>query len=319
MLWAIMGDNGNRSNCKTWKEDSMTRYVSAWLLVLAVTASPSADSPKFLSKEDEAMLKAVAFYASFDEEVKADKGGGERTLSTRFNHDTEKGQFVFEKGFNDKAFRIAKDKGISGGALECVDVLPRNGRIFFPAKGNIAFNKGGWGGAVSVWINTDPDKLLKTKFCDPIQITEKGANNGGIWFDFNDAMPRDMRHGAFPAVAEGQTPIKEDDPKAPMVRVPKVGFKNGDWHHVVLSWKNFDTGKAEAVSALYVDGKLIGEIKDREIGMNWDVNKAGIYVAVNFIGLLDELAVFERPLTAEEIARLHDQPGLLAALKKPRD
>ena len=74
-------------------------------------------------------------------------------------------------------------------------MLPRNGRIFFPAKGNLAFKKGGWGGAVSLWINTDPNTLLKTKFCDPIQITQKGANNGGIWFDFNDAKPRDLRMG----------------------------------------------------------------------------------------------------------------------------
>jgi hypothetical protein len=279
----------------------------AVLPAVAWTADPE--------KED-TMLKAVTLYASFDREVKADVGGGDLTLSTRFNHETEQGKFVFEKGFDAKAFRIARDKGRHGGALEAVDVLPRNGRIFFPARGNIAFNKGGWGGAVSVWINTDPDTLLKTKFCDPIQITEKGANNGGIWFDFNDAKPRDMRHGAFPAVAEGQTPIKEDDPKAPMVRVPKVGFKSGDWHHIVLTWKNFDTGKPDAVSALYIDGKLIGEIKDREIAMNWNLDKAGIYVAVNYIGLLDELAIFNRPLTAEEVLRLHDQPGLLAPLKK---
>jgi hypothetical protein len=150
-----------------------------------------------------------------------------------------------------------------------------------------------------------------------VQITEKGANNGGLWFDFNDAKPRDLRHGAFPAVAEGQTPIKEDDPKAPMVRVPKVGFKNGDWHHVVLSWSNFDTGKPDAVSQLYIDGKLIGEVKDREIAMKWDLDRAGIYVAVNFVGLLDEMAVFDRPLTADEVKQLKDKPGLLSALKKP--
>src|SRR5262249_32318084 len=48
----------------------------------------------------------------------------------------------------------------------------------------------------------------------------------------------------------------------------------------------------------------------------WDLDRTGIYVAVNFIGLLDELALFNRPLTAEEVARLHSAPGLLAPLKK---
>lgn len=276
---------------------------------LMVSWAPADDAPAPLQN-------AVTFYASFDEAVKGDVGGGDLTLSTRFNHETEKNKFVFERGFDDKKYKVARDKGIHGGALEASDVLPRNGRIFFPAKGNIAFKKGGWSGALSVWINTDPDKLLKTKFCDPIQITQKGANNGGIWFDFNDAKPRDMRHGVFPAVPEGQKPIAEEDPKAPMVRVPKVGFKSGDWHHIVLSWKNFDTGKKDSVSALYIDGKLIGEVKDYDLTMDWDIDKAGIYVAVNYIGLLDELALFNRALTADEVMQLKNKPGLLAGVKK---
>jgi hypothetical protein len=106
-----------------------------------------------------------------------------------------------------------------------------------------------------------------------------------------------------------------------MVRVKGVGFKSGDWHHVVVSWSNFDTGKKDAVAVLYIDGKRIGEVKDREIAMGWDADKAGVYVAVNYIGLLDEFALFSRPLTAEEVALLHKTPGLLAPLKKtnPRE
>jgi hypothetical protein len=264
----------------------------------------------------DALLRPVTFYASFDEAVKGDHGGGDLTVSTRFNHETEKGKFVFEKGFDAKVFRIAAGKGIHGGALEVVDVLPRNGRIFFPARGNLAYRKDGWGGAVSVWINTDADKLFKTKFCDPIQITERGANDGGIWFDFNDAKPRDLRMGLFPAVAAGEKPLAESDPMAPMVWVKGVGFKAGDWHHVVVSWDHLDTGKKDARADLFIDGKHRGTVADREIAMKWDVDRAGIYVAVNFIGLLDELALFDRALTAAEVTRLRDDPGLLAALKK---
>src|SRR5262249_18815564 len=69
------------------------------------------------------LKNAVALYASFDEAVRGDTGSGALELSTRFNHPTEKGQFVFEKGFSDKVFKIAKGKGIHGGALEVVDVL----------------------------------------------------------------------------------------------------------------------------------------------------------------------------------------------------
>jgi hypothetical protein len=248
--------------------------------------------------------------------VKGDFGGGELTLSTRFNHETEKGKFVFEKGYDPKVFRIAAGKGISGGALEVVDVLPRNGRIFFPAENNLAYKADGWGGSVSVWINTDPDKLLKTRFCDPVQITQRGANDGGIWVDFNDAMPRDLRMGIFPAVAAGAKPLAESDPQAPMVWVKSVGFKAGDWHHIVLTWEHVDSGKKDGRGHLYIDGKHRGTVADRELAMKWELDRTGIYIAVNFIGLLDEFALFDRPLTAVEVAGLHQQPGVLASLKK---
>jgi hypothetical protein len=264
--------------------------------------------------EDNSLGQAVMLYASFDEKVASDKGGG--PLRTRFNHPTEKGKFRYEPGFDAKVFRIAKGQGIHGGALEAVDVLPNYGRIFFPALGNLAFKNTGWGGAVSVWIKTDPDKLFKTPFCDPVQITQKGANNGGIWFDFNNARPRDLRMGTFAAVAEGRKGIGEDDPKAPMVRVPGVGFKQTDWHHVVLSWNNFDTGKADAVATLFIDGQRKGSVTDQVISMSWDLENTGIYLAVNFIGLLDEFAVFHRPLTDAEVTLLHRQPGALAKLKR---
>jgi hypothetical protein len=274
--------------------------------------SGSADA----QEDDAALRKAVTFYASFDDSVKGDFGGGELTLSTRFNHETEKGKFVFEKGYDAKVFRIAAGKGKSGGALEVVDVLPRNGRVFFPAKNNLAYKQGGWGGSVSVWINTDPDKLLKTRFCDPVQITQRGANDGGIWVDFNDAMPRDLRMGIFPAVAAGAKPLAESDPQGPMVWVKSIGFQAGEWHHIVLTWEHVDSGKKDGTAQLYIDAKHRGTVADRELAMKWELDRTGIYVAVNFIGLLDEFALFDRPLTAAEVARLHKQPGLLAPLKK---
>lgn len=273
--------------------------------------------PSFADEADEkAIRKAVTFYASFDDEVRGDFGGGQLTFDTRSNDPKEKGKFIFDKGFSDKAFRVAKDKGIAGGALEAVDTLPNNGRIFVPAKGNIAFKADGWSGSVAMWCKTDPDTMIKSRFCDPVQITQKGAGNGGLWFDFNDAKPRDLRHGAFPMIPEGKKGIGEDDPNAPMVRVPKVGWKKDDWHHVVLTFENLDTGKENAVTSLYIDGKLIGQVKDRAIAMGWEIEKAGIYVAVGYIGLIDEFAVFDRALTAAEVIALQKKPDLLSALKK---
>ncbi len=286
------------------------------LLALAIGASAVifAVTPSF-GGDDSALFKAVTFYASFDESLLPDVGTG--PISTRFTDEKDANKFIFEKGFDKNIFTIAKGKGVAGGGcLEVTDALPRKGRIFYPVKGNLAYQKGGWSGAASMWINTDPNTLFKLPFCDPIQITQKAAINGGIWFDFNDAKPRDLRMGVFPAVPDGTVGAKESDADAPMVRVPKVPFKVGDWHHVVLSWSNFDTGKKNALATLYIDGKKIGAVTDRAIAMDWDIDKAGVYTAVGYCGLLDEMALFNRALTAEEVAALHKMPGLLAALKK---
>src|SRR5262245_16926349 len=296
-------------NAPSESSDMRGRLIGSSVAVLLAGGFAMADEIE--------LRKAVLLYAAFDADVRADVGGGSREFGTRFGKPGEPKTYSFEKGFDARIFRIAKDKGIHGGALEATDVLPNNGRIFLPARGHLAFKKGGWGGAISVWMNTDPNQSLKTPFCDPIQITQKGANNGGIWFDFNNAKPRrDLRMGVFPAVAEGKKAAAEDDPQAPMVRLPGVAYRAGEWHHVVVSWKNFDTGKADAHADLYIDGKFIGAVKDRELAMDWDLDKAGIYVAVNYIGLLDELATFSRPLTPDEVTSLHRQPGILAPLRK---
>ena len=148
-----------------------------------------------------------------------------------------------------------------------------------------------------------------------IQITQKRAADGGLWVDFPDTQPRDMRLGVFRALAEGDQPVPESAAQAPIVRLAHVGFQAGDWHHVVMNWKNFDSGRRDAAASLHVDGRLIGELADREIAMKWDIRHTGIYVAVNYIGLLDELAVFRRSLIPAEIQLLRGKPDVLATLK----
>ncbi len=270
-------------------------------------------------REDD-LLKSVTFYASFDRSVNADFGGGDLSVSTRTNHKTEKGVFDYQKGYPEKAFRIAEGKGIAGGALEAVDILADNGRLYFPAKGNIDSRKVGWSGAASMWINVDPETQLKSRSCDPLQITPRSAGNGAIYFDFNDAKPtRNLRLGVFPVVTDS-SPMKKDsrETTSPMVWVDAPGFKAGEWHHIVVTWWNLDTGRNDGRAAFYIDGKLMGEIRDKDypLTMDWDPEKTRIYFAINLIGMMDEFAIFNRALTADDIALLRAKPGLLAALKK---
>ncbi|GIW81732.1 MAG: hypothetical protein KatS3mg105_3539 [Gemmatales bacterium] len=262
------------------------------------------------------ILDAVTFYASFDDDISGDVGHGTLTPKTRIGPPAEPDHQVHTEGYDPNVFRIVKDEGVHGGCLEAVDVLENYGRIYFPGLGNLPFRTGGWAGTLSFWLNTDPNELLKTPFCDPVQITQKNALDGGIWIDFNDNQPRDMRMGTIPVVRPGGRRYGNADPDAPMIWVRQVDFKEGDWHHLVCAWENFDTGQPDARAALYIDGQLMGEIAGRELAMEWELDKTGIYVAVSYIGLLDELAIFNRMLNADEVCWLRDHPGGLASLKK---
>ena len=255
------------------------------------------------------MLDAVIFYASFDKAVQADVGRS--VVRTRSGRPTEPAQWRFRDGYDESIYRIAPGGGVSGGALEALAAPENFGRFFFPGEGNLPYRAGGWGGSVSFWLDTDPDTLIRAPFSDPIQITQRGANDGGLWIDFPESSPRSMRLGAFPGVGRR---YKESDPDAPLVVVPSIGFHSGDWHHVAFTWSNFDTGRADARAALWVDGELKGEMADRDIAMGWDLARTGVYLAVNYVGLLDEVAIFSRALSGAEIRDLHGHPDALNKL-----
>jgi len=204
--------------------------------------------------------------------------------------------------------------GASGGALEAVDTLPDTGRIFYQAEGNLPYDPKGWSGTVSFWMKTNPDTMLKTRYCDPIQITQKGAGNGGLWIDFPDSSPRDLRLGAFQAAGAGRERVGESDAGPPLVVVSPVGFKETDWHHILFVWTGFDTERENAQATLYIDGVPQGSIGGRGITMDWNLTKTGIYVAVAYIGLMDELAILDRALNSDEITHLAAEPEVLTAL-----
>ena len=259
------------------------------------------------------MLDSVTFYASFDEEIRGDFGRGRLTPGMRYDDPSDPARKVFVDSIDRALYRISPN-GISGGALEGVGAPERNGRMYFPAEGNLPYRPDGWSGSVSFWLKTNPDTMLKTSFCDPVQITERGANDGGLWIDFPNTSPRDLRLAAFPSEGLGRRRYTEEEPDAPVVRVPRIGFQAGEWHHIAFVWRNFDTGRADGQAELFIDGGDCGGLSGRNLGMGWTIERTGVYFAVNYIGLLDELAIFDRDLTGEEVHELWRDPALLAGL-----
>src|SRR5438105_3669957 len=112
-----------------------------WTIALACCILIVAAIP--VSAGDDALKKAVTFYASFDESLTPEVGVG--TIKTRSGDPKEPAKLTFADGYDKNVYKIAKGKGVAGGGcLECLDVLPNRGRFYYPVKGNLAYKKGGW-------------------------------------------------------------------------------------------------------------------------------------------------------------------------------
>ena len=80
-------------------------------------------------------------------------------------------------------------------------------------------------------------------------------------------------------------------------------FDNSKWTHVVIIYKNLGTPTASY--ELFLDGNTMGKREGIDDPFNWESGKSNIYLGLGFVGRMDELAIFNRPLSNEEILQLH--------------
>ena len=282
------------------------------LLVLTVLCGGAHGDPP-ADATAAALRKAVTFYASFDEQTTADFGQGDLTLWTRYG-EAAKGTTLERHEIDAKRLRIVRAGGASRGALEFLDVIPNDGFVFFRARGKLLVKPGGWGGSMSIWLKCDPSKL-KTQYCDPMQIVGRRYNNGAVWTDFTPDRPRDLRLGLFPSLPEGQAGPEKAEKLQPIVRAKAPAIQPGKWHNLLMTWENFDTGRKDARATLYLDGAPIAQLVDQAGQMNWDLDRVRIFLGAALIGMIDEVTIFDHPLSSTEIADVASQPALFAGLK----
>jgi hypothetical protein len=154
-------------------------------------------------------------------------------------------------------------------------------------------------------MRLDPDKDLKPGYCDPIQITEKAWNDAAMFVDFDKDLPRDFRLGMFSDLKywnpENVPWEKWPVEKRPMVTVKNPGFTRETWKHVAFSFEGINAADPKSTqSSLYLDGKLQGVLQG-PMRFTWDPAKTAIMIGIEYIGDMDELMIFNRPLTAEEL------------------
>lgn len=247
---------------------------------------------------EDKMADDLLFYASFDNGTSADVAVGDKAIYTA---DVRKNIENAKPGLLSPDVVIAKGQGLSGDALD----FKKKGKmiIFFKAAKNMGYSKENWSGSVSFWLQLDPAKDLEPGYCDPIQITDVNYNDASLWVDFTKNNPRNFRLGVLGDLEiwnpEKLGPDENQDYLRRLVTVEQPPFNRGEWTHIVINFSGLNTDKGS--SELFVNGKSKGKVPPIQDPFTWNEERANIMLGLNYIGLFDELAVFNRPLSTKEI------------------
>ena len=247
---------------------------------------------------------ALTFWASFDKGTDADFAKGDKRIYTASSAERKDSK----PGLHAGETEIARGRGRRGG--NALRFIKKSGKdVFYKVAGNLDYRAENWNGTVSFWLQLDPQVDLGDWYCDPIQITEKAWNDAAIWVDFTkDERPKHFRLGVL-ADLKVWNPMNRDfdkmtPPEQPAFVITRPPFSRGKWTHVAIAFENFNTGKNNGVARLYLDGKLQGSVSGKNQVYHWDPEKAAIQLGLGYVGLYDDLTLFNRVLTDGEIQRL---------------
>jgi hypothetical protein len=292
---------------------------------LAATAIPAILAAAVLSAavdtgaavDEAALRKALTFHASFDGTVDAGYAIGDPKL---YWAPSLKQRQEARPGLPDGGGVVAaRGAGRFGDALH----FTKKGSpiVFFQGARNMPFEQANWTGTVSFWLKVDPRTDLEPGFCDPIQITPRAWNDAAFFVEFEkrpESIP--FRLGVY-ADLHVWNPEKRrfaDIPahERPLVTVENPPFGRDKWTHIAFSFQNFNTGRPDGIVRLYLDGKPHGELSPRQQTFTWDPEKNAIALGLSYIGFLDELSIFNRALSGEEIATVYGLKAALAPLAR---
>ncbi len=260
------------------------------------------------------LAESLTFHASFDNGPDADFASGDRAIysAPSFNEADQA-----RPGISVPDVEIVSGAGRFGDALRFGKKNTQ--ALFYKAKDNVAYSGTDIAGTVSFWLSLDPAVDLEPGYCDPIQVTDAAYNDAAVWVDFTDKNPRRFRLGVFGDLEawnpEKLPPDKNPDFEKRLVAVDEPPFSSGQWNHVVVTYSGLNSA-AGGTAELYLDGELQGTAEGISEPFTWDVEEAALRLGVNYVGLFDDLAVFDRALTGEEVAALHQLAGGVESLRE---
>lgn len=281
-----------------------TLAVTLLLLIIAFGCSnQKTESVKQENTDPNQELKsALTFYASFDNGIDADFAMGDKKLYTSPIKSIDSAK----AGLHKPDITIAANQGLLGDGLLFTE--RSSGYILYRSEQNISYSTEDWNGAISFWLSLDPATDLEPGYCDPIQITDVSYNDAAFWVDFTKENPRDFRLGVIgdrnawnpnPEGPDNENPIFIE--QLPVVKQPP--FAKGKWTHVLINFTHLNTENGEA--QLFLNGELAGTRSNIKDPFNWDYEKSNIMLGLGYIGLMDEVSIFNKSLTKEEIKKVY--------------
>jgi hypothetical protein len=253
------------------------------------------------------LSKSLTFHASFDKGADADFALGDRLIYSGKTVAGQQKPVSSEPGLGSPALAVVPGQGKFGAALEFT--RENSHVVFYKAEKNVAYSTENFSGTVSFWLRLDPQKIPQT-YTDPIQLTDKDYSNSAIWVDFtkNDT-PSDFRLGIFGDQKVWDKKNQKGESEAffwRLLKIVKPPFSPDKWTHVVVSWQGLNTDKIGR-GKLYFDGKLQGETGGIREPFVWDISEATIRLGTGpYVGMFDEIAIFNRSLTDEEVHTLYE-------------
>lgn len=252
------------------------------------------------------LRESLTLYAPFNESLNAVHAKGDPTLL---------GAVARQKLLpgvpglpENNVIQHAKGEGKYGDALRFTK--KSESAVFFKGEKNFHYAPTNWSGTISFWLKLDPDKDLEPGYCDPLQISAGSWNNGVFFAEFSkDETPRHFRFALRPLVQiwNPKNVGWEAIPAAqrPMVQVEKPPFGRDQWTHVLFTFENASTGAKNGAGKLYLNGEFAGEFRDWDLAVKWNPGGMLVAIGVYYVGLFDDLALFDRALTPAEVKTVY--------------
>jgi len=248
---------------------------------------------------------ALTFHASFDHGPDADFALGDKHV---YSATVQDGQRVvaLTPGLGDPPLAIVQGQGKFGAALAFTQ--DNSHVVVYKAERNVAYDPEAFRGSLSLWMRLDPAEI-PGQYSDPVQLTDKQFSDSCIWIDFtkNDT-PSDFRLGVFGNQSEWDVSGQIAQSREFYYRLAKVAeppFAKSQWTHVVVTWDGINSTQSGRARLYFNAGYYgaTGVIRER---FTWDVANTGIRLGMgHFVGLMDDIAVFNRALSPEEIRALY--------------